>query len=62
MYDMFHFAGDSLLPFASFCYMRSFSTPAVIFTVSQIDEEKGILHKVIVASAGKSQILFWADR
>jgi len=38
--------------------MRSFSTPAVIFTVSQIDEEKGILHKVIVATAGKVKSYF----
>ena len=33
--------------------MRAFSTPAITFTVSHIDEEKGILHKVIVATAGK---------
>ena len=33
--------------------MRSFSTPAITFTVSHIDEEKGILHKVIVATAGR---------
>jgi hypothetical protein len=38
--------------------MRSFSTPAITFTVSQIDEEKGILHKVIVASAGKVKSYF----
>ena len=38
--------------------MRSFSTPAVIFTVSQIDEEKGILHNVIVATAGKVKSYF----
>ncbi len=42
-----------LLPFAPFCYMRAYSTPAITFTVSHIDEEKGILHKVIVATAGK---------
>ena len=33
--------------------MRAFSTPAITFTVSHIDEEKGILYKVIVATAGK---------
>jgi len=38
--------------------MRSFSTPTVIFTVSQIDDEKGILHKVIVATAGRVKSYF----
>jgi hypothetical protein len=33
--------------------MKIYSTPAVIFKVDQVDEENGILSKVIIAGAGK---------
>ena len=38
--------------------MKSFSTPAVAFSFSQIDEGAGILKKVVVAQAGKVKSYF----
>ena len=38
--------------------MKSFSTPAVAFSFSQIDEVAGILKKVVVAQAGKVKSYF----
>ena len=38
--------------------MKSFSTPAVAFSFSQIDEAAGILKKVVVAQAGKVKSYF----
>ena len=38
--------------------MKSFSTPAIAFSFSQIDEGAGILKKVVVAQAGKVKSYF----
>jgi len=38
--------------------MKSFSTPAVAFSFSQIDEVAGVLKKVVVAQAGKVKSYF----
>ena len=38
--------------------MNVFSTPSVIFKVGQLDEPNGILHKVVVAQAGKVKSYF----
>jgi len=38
--------------------MNVFSTPSVIFKVGQLDEPNGILHRVVVAQAGKVKSYF----
>jgi len=38
--------------------MKVFSTPQIPFSVSQVDEFSGILHKVVVAQAGKVKSYF----
>ena len=38
--------------------MKVFSTPPIPFSVSQVDEDRGLLHRVVVAQAGKLKSYF----